>query len=249
MAHRSICAQASSVVHYGRIRYGRNRGRPIVNRRARIGPAGHRYWAARHSEAWPESADPAGSGRREEKVVCPSRVVIRRLIPLVLAGQKIVGIFVAVAIDSAGCPCLVATPKRHTPTAAVGQVVGCRLARTRIKEIDKRRRLIPRDSSRRLVSRPCPSRDIGHPAGRRLGDGVLRDLVSARAVFVGHPAIGRQAIVGVSTVARVADVDEVDGKLVAACAEGVGLRGELGAEGECGKQNRNNEGCAMDFHS
>ena len=179
----------------------------------------------------------AAARRGIKEIIRAGRVVICGLIPLVLAGQKIVGIFVAVTIGSSRRPSLLAAPQSHAPTsAAEGQIIGRRLRRVRVEEIDEGRRLVPTDVGRWLIARPCPRRDIRHPARRRLGDGVLGDLVNARAVFVRHRAIGGR----ISRIARVADVNEVDIELVTACAEGIGLRGGLDGEGDRGEERCHN---------
>ena len=195
--------------------------RLIVNRRARIGPAGHRLGRGVAPRGILEVVRVISL---RVEIFLPHDAEVRRLIPLVDAGQKIGSIFVAVKIGSSRRPCLVAGPKRHAPNVLVhflrppeGQVVGCRVACARVEPVDEGRRLVPTDISRRLVSRPCPSRHINHPAGRGHGDVVLRNLVSAHAVFVGH----RAKPVRISWDIREADRNERDGELVGARTKGV----------------------------
>ena len=66
----------------------------------------------------------------------------------------------------------------------------------------------------------------------------MGDFILPYAILVRHRAIAGR----ISRIARVADINEADGKLVATRAEGVGLSGGLDAEGEHSKEHRDNRG-------
>ena len=158
------------------------------------------------------------------------RIVVRRLVPLVHAGQEINRVFVAKQVFTAHLPRLATAPQPEVAIAV--DVVGRLMTLARVEPVDERSCLQPADGgggfvrSASVLGQPQTALGVGR-IDHRFGDFVLAD-----PVVVINPTRRVGSARGVVRVARVANGDKFDVKL-AECTKGVGVNHRRSQQEQC----------------